>query len=87
MRSLGAQALSTRRRTNAEWKKDNALARSWKKYGVDSGDEVEEGDIVVLGDSHVTLANKSFNRKRDKYFEGLGGNQRECGEGVSIPSH
>lgn len=56
-------------------KTDNALARSWKKYSVDSGDEVEEGDIVVLGDSHVTLANKSFNRKRDKYFEGLGGNQ------------
>lgn len=56
-------------------KTDNALARSWKKYGIDSGDEVEAGDIVVIGDSHVTLANKGFNRKTDKTFEGLGGNQ------------
>lgn len=56
-------------------KTDNALARSWKKYGLDSGDDVEEGDIVCIGDSHVTLANKAFNRKRDAIFEGLGGNQ------------
>lgn len=56
-------------------KTDNALAASWKKYGEDSGDEVEAGDIVCIGSSHVTLANKAFNRKKDKTFEGLGGNQ------------
>ena len=60
-------------------KTDNALAASWDKYGTDSGDQVEEGDIVTLrhpdGGRHVTLANKPFNRRTDKYFEGLGGNQ------------
>lgn len=58
-------------------KTDNALAVSWKNYGVDSGDDVEAGDIVVIGSSHVTMANKAFNRKTDKYFEGIGGNQAD----------
>jgi uncharacterized protein (TIGR02594 family) len=56
-------------------KTDNALAVSWRNYGTDSGDLVEEGDIVVLGTRHVTLANAPFNRKTDKTFAGLGGNQ------------
>lgn len=62
-------------------KSDNALATSWKEYGMDSGDNVEEGDIVVIytGGSgsghHVTLANKSFSKARDDVFEGIGGNQ------------
>lgn len=56
-------------------KTDNALAVSWKNYGEDSGDDVEEGDIVVIGSSHVTLANKPFNRRTSVNFEGLGGNQ------------
>lgn len=56
-------------------KTDNALAASWKSYGVDTGDQVEEGDIVCIGSSHVTLANKAFNRRTAKTFEGLGGNQ------------
>lgn len=55
-------------------KTDNALASSWKDYGSDTGDEVEEGDVIVLP-GHVTLANRAFNRKSDKTFEGLGGNQ------------
>lgn len=60
-------------------KTDNALASSWDKYGEDSGDQVEEGDIITIrhpdGSRHVTLANKAFNRKNDQTFEGLGGNQ------------
>jgi uncharacterized protein (TIGR02594 family) len=55
-------------------KTDNALASSWLKYNVDAGDNVKVGDIVVI-DGHVTLANKAFNRKTAKTFEGLGGNQ------------
>ena len=60
-------------------KTDNALASSWKTYGEDTGDQVEAGDIIVLkssvGSGHVTLANKPFNRKTDKTFEAIGGNQ------------
>lgn len=56
-------------------KTNNALASSWLKYGsARTGDTVYEGDIVVL-DGHVTCANKTFNRKTAKNFEGLGGNQ------------
>lgn len=60
-------------------KTDNALASSWEKYGTDTGDQVDEGDIIVIkradGGRHVTLANKPFSRSKDKTFEGLGGNQ------------
>lgn len=60
-------------------KTDNALASSWEKYGEDTGDQVDEGDVIVIrradGGRHVTLANKPFSRSQDKYFEGLGGNQ------------
>lgn len=60
-------------------KTDNALANSWDRYGEDSGDMVEEGDIVTIkhasGGRHVTLANRAFNRRKDSTFEGLGGNQ------------
>lgn len=58
-------------------KTDNALASSWDKYGEPCGDWVEEGDIVTIAQPgrHVTLANKRFNRKTDKTFEGIGGNQ------------
>lgn len=60
-------------------KTDNALASSWMQYGVDTGDEVPEGAVVVIrrsdGGYHVTLANRRFNRRGDSYFEGLGGNQ------------
>ncbi len=59
-------------------KTDNALAISWAKYGVDTGEDVDEGDIVVVktgASHHVTMANKPFNRKKAKTFEGLGGNQ------------
>lgn len=56
-------------------KTNNALASSWIKYNLARlGDWVEEGDIVVL-DGHVTVANKRFNRKTAKSFEGIGGNQ------------
>lgn len=62
-------------------KTDNALASSWRTYNVDTGDIVEEGDIVVLkfaaGNQHVTLANKTFSRSKDSTFEGLGGNQAD----------
>jgi uncharacterized protein (TIGR02594 family) len=58
-------------------KTDNALARSWLTYGFDAGEVIEEGDVVVLGTSHVTLANKGFNLKTDLFFEGLGGNQSD----------
>lgn len=58
-------------------KTNNALAASWDKYNESCGDWVEEGDIVTLAQPgrHVTLANKRFNRKTAKTFEGLGGNQ------------
>lgn len=58
-------------------KTNNALAASWDKYGESCGDWVEEGDIVTIAHPgrHVTLANKRFNRKTAKTFEGLGGNQ------------
>jgi uncharacterized protein (TIGR02594 family) len=60
-------------------KSDSALAASWDKYGVDSGDNVEEGDIVTIrhasGGRHVCLANKGFSRNKVKSFEALGGNQ------------
>lgn len=60
-------------------KTDNALASSWDSYGEDCGDIVLEGDIVTIkhpsGGRHVTLANRTFNRRTDRYFEGLGGNQ------------
>jgi len=58
-------------------KTNNALASSWDKYGESCGDWVEEGDIVTIAHPgrHVTLANKRFNRKTAKTFEGLGGNQ------------
>jgi uncharacterized protein (TIGR02594 family) len=58
-------------------KTNNALASSWDKYSEACDDWVEEGDIVTLAQPgrHVTLANKRFNRKTAKTFEGLGGNQ------------
>lgn len=58
-------------------KTNNALAASWDRYNEDTGEWVEEGDIVTLAQPgrHVTLANKRFNKKTAKTFEGLGGNQ------------
>lgn len=64
-------------------KSDNALAASWswkksRSYNPRKGDWVEEGDIIHIknGDqNHVTLANKRFNRKKAKTFEGFGFNQ------------
>jgi uncharacterized protein (TIGR02594 family) len=60
---------------------DSALASSWEHYGIDSGDLVDEGEIVVIkradGGRHVTLANKAFNRRTDRTFEGIGGNQHD----------
>lgn len=60
-------------------KTDNALAASWSNYGNPrSGDWVEEGDIIHIkngNQNHVTLANKRFNRKTAKTFEGVGFNQ------------
>jgi uncharacterized protein (TIGR02594 family) len=60
-------------------KTNHALASSWDKYNVDSGDIVEEGDIITIrhasGGRHVTLANRTFHRKLSRTFEGLGGNQ------------
>lgn len=57
-------------------KTDNALARSWIRYGnARDGDWVEEGDIITIGTSHVTLCNKRFNRKKSRFFEGFGFNQ------------
>lgn len=61
------------------YKTDNALASSWDKYGIDTGDVVEQGDIITIrhegGGRHVCLANKTFRRSLSKTFEGLGGNQ------------
>lgn len=59
-------------------KTDNALAVSWKPYSVDTGDLVEAGDIVVIGSSHVTMANKPFSRSSSGNFEGIGGNQSDA---------
>lgn len=63
-------------------KTNDASAISWKKYvGDDTGDLVEEGDVILLtpavsgSTGHVTMANKAFNRSKDKSFEGIGGNQ------------
>lgn len=60
-------------------KTDNALASSWQKYGLDSGDQVEEGDIIVIrrsdGGRHVGLANERFKISSGGTFEMLGGNQ------------
>lgn len=60
-------------------KTNSALASSWDKYGEDSGDTVEEGDIVTIrhtgGGRHVCLANKTFSRRAGGSFEALGGNQ------------
>lgn len=57
----------------------NALAASWSKYaGDDTGDWVEEGDIIHVKNgkqNHVTLCNKAFNRRTATSFEGIGGNQ------------
>lgn len=55
----------------------SALAASYDRYSEDTGDWVEEGDIVTIAQPgrHVTLANKRFNRKTEKTFQGLGGNQ------------
>ena len=55
-------------------KTDNALASSWRKYYPHNNDVVLRGQVVTL-DGHVTLADKNFNRRTDKYFYGLGGNQ------------
>lgn len=57
-------------------KTNNALAASWKKYANPRvGDWVEEGDLITIGTSHVTSANKRFNRKIATTFEGFGSNQ------------
>lgn len=63
-------------------KTNDASAISWKKYvGEDTGDQVEEGDVILLtptvsgSTGHVTMANKPFSRSKDKTFEGIGGNQ------------
>ena len=56
------------------YKTDNALASSWRRYNVDAGSDVKQGDIVVI-DGHVTLADKPFHKSNDSYFYGLGGNQ------------
>ena len=56
------------------YKTDNALASSWRRYNVDAGSDVKQGDIVVI-DGHVTLADKPFHKSKDNYFYGLGGNQ------------
>lgn len=70
-------------------KTDNALAASWKNYGIDAGDDVQEGDVVFLkssvGSGHVTLANHSFKRSKVKTFEGLGGNQSNSVKVSSYP--
>lgn len=64
----------------------NALAASYDKYSEDTGDWVEEGDIVTIAHPgrHVTMANKRFNRKVEKSFQGLGGNQ---GNTVKVSSY
>lgn len=60
-------------------KTDSAMAASWSGYGNPrSGDIVFPGDIIHIknGDqNHVTLCNKTFNRKTAKTFEGFGSNQ------------
>ena len=57
-------------------KTNNALAASWKKYNNPrEGDWVEEGDIITIGTSHVTMCNRRCNRRSAKVFEGFGSNQ------------
>lgn len=60
-------------------KTNNALAKSWGDYNNPRrGDFVEVGDIVWIktpAGNHVTLANKRFNRRTDRTFEGFGSNQ------------
>lgn len=59
-------------------KSNNALASSWGSYkNPRSGDWVEEGDILWIKHpgNHVTMANKRFNRRTSKTFEGFGSNQ------------
>jgi hypothetical protein len=61
-------------------KSDNALAASWAKAGDERiGDWVEEGDPIWIQHpgNHVTLANRRFNRRTEKYFEGFGVNQSD----------
>lgn len=72
-------------------KTDNALASSWDKYGEDTGDQVDEGDVITIrhadGSRHVTMANKPFNRKTDSTFEGLGGNQSNSVKVSNYPTN
>lgn len=60
-------------------KSNNALAASWSNYrNPRSGDWVEVGDLIhkrTGSQNHVTFANKRFNRKTDKTYEGFGSNQ------------
>ena len=59
-------------------KTNNALAASWSKYGNKrTGDFVEVGDVIHIKHpgNHVTMANKRFNKKTAKSFEGFGSNQ------------
>jgi hypothetical protein len=60
-------------------KTDSALAMSWMDYGQErTGDIVYEGDLICLKIGkqwHITLANKTFNRKKERTFEGFGSNQ------------
>lgn len=60
-------------------KTNNALASSWGDYNNPRiGDWVEVGDIIWLktpAGNHVTMANKRFNRRTDRTFEGFGSNQ------------
>lgn len=69
------------------FKTDNALAFSWKKYVGDSVQKdglVRKGDIIVLGRSHVCIANKDFKWTGSGTFEGLGFNQ---GNMVKVSSY
>lgn len=63
-------------------KTDNALASSWSSD--EDATDVREGDWVEVGDiihkrtgkqNHVTLCNKRFNRRTERYYDGFGSNQ------------
>lgn len=70
-------------------KTNSALAASWSEYGnVRQGDWIEEGDIIHLrqgSQNHVTMANKRFNRRTSRNFEGFGSNQGNMIKTSSYP--